>query len=46
MAMACSLAANAYVPLVREGVKWVYYYYLDWGPDHYEKEYIIFMLFI
>ena len=39
MAMACSLAANAYVPLVREGVKWVYYYYLDWGPDHYEKEY-------
>ena len=26
IAVACSLAASAYVPLVREGVKWVYYW--------------------
>ena len=38
LAMACSLVANAYVPLVREGVKWVYFYYYDLGPD-YDKEF-------
>ena len=38
LAMACSLAASAYVPLVREGVKWVYFYYYDLGPD-YDKEF-------
>lgn len=33
IAMACSLAASAYVPLVREGVKWVYYYNYNDAPN-------------
>ena len=33
IAMACSLAASAYVPLVREGVKWVYYWDYDNEPN-------------
>ena len=33
MAMAFSLIASAYVPLVREGVKWVYYWDYDNEPN-------------
>ena len=33
LAMACSLGASAYVPLVREGVKWVYYWDYDNEPN-------------
>ncbi len=34
LAMACSLAASAYIPLVREGVKWVYFEEYDDSPDN------------
>ena len=47
MAMACSLAASAYVPLVREGVKWVYYWEYDNSPDygiHFKCEYAMEVL--